>query len=263
MQQPSRLYGAAYGIVVTTFALILAIGGVTPTAAQQPVSVSSSALPAGAATSDRQEIANASLASLDGKFSDAGSLADDTANPSTSKIAAYNMCFDGTAWDRCRASIDGTHGNDVSAGGPQVVAEAVLDMSANTLVADGKAVRFAADGLGRLLSGSPCDRSARVGGVTTVTDGSSTSAVAAGGAGIYTEVYDVVIGNTSATAVTVDVRDGTAGSVLGTFPAPANTSGIVYSFKVPLTSSANTAIAVDPSAAASSVIVTLRGCKAK
>jgi hypothetical protein len=160
--------------------------------------------------------------------------------------------------------LDATHDAAVPSTGPVPHLEAASDVSANTAVADGDAVRAAGDLIGRQLDGGPCDRGGRVGAVTTVTDGSSTSAISAGGAGVYLEVYDVVIANTSAgTAVTVDIRDGTGGSVLGTFPAPAATSGVAYSFRVPLTGSANTAIAVDPSASATSVIVTLRGCKAK
>lgn len=158
---------------------------------------------------------------------------------------------------------DATHGAAVPGTGPLQLTEASSDYSGNTAVSDGNAVRVPSDLLGRPLWVGPCDRGARVGGVTTVTDGSSTSAISAGGAGVYLEVWDVVVANTSASAVTVDIRDGTAGSVLATFPVPADTSGVVYPLQVPLTSSANTAIAVDPSAAASSIIVTLRGCKAK
>lgn len=158
---------------------------------------------------------------------------------------------------------DATHDSAAAATGPQTMAEAASDVSANTAVGDGDAVRLAADLLGRVMVVGPCDRAARIRAVTTITDGSSTSAIAASGAGIYNEIFDVVIANTSATAVTVDLRDGTAGAVLATFPVPANTAGIAFSFTVPITSSSNTAIAVDPSASATSIITTLSGCKAK
>lgn len=160
-------------------------------------------------------------------------------------------------------SNDIAHDDAASSRGPQGMLEAVSDMSANTAVADGDAVRQVGDLLGRSISAGPCDRAARVRSVTTITDGSSTSAISAGGAGIYLEVWDVIIANSSATAVTVDIRDGTAGSVLATFPVPANTAGVVHRFSVPLTGSANTAVAVDPSASATSIITTLSGCKVK
>ena len=161
------------------------------------------------------------------------------------------------------ASQDATHDSAALSVGPQMTAEAASDISANTAVADGDAVRSAADLLGRLITAGRCDRGARVRSVTAVTDGSSTSAIAAGGAGIYLEVTDVIVSNTSATPVTLDLRDGTAGSVIATFPVPESTSGVVMSLQTPITGSANTAMAVDPSAAASTITVTLVGCKVK
>lgn len=160
-------------------------------------------------------------------------------------------------------AVDGAHDSVAPATGPTPTLEAASDVSANTAVADGDAVRATADLIGRALSVGPCDRGGRVGGVTTVTDGSSTSAIAAQGAGVFIEVWDVIITNTSATATSVDIRDGTAGSVIAKFPAPANDVGVVHTLTVPITSSANTAIAVDPDDAATSIVVTLRGCKAK
>lgn len=158
---------------------------------------------------------------------------------------------------------DSTHDSAVTSTGPLQLLEAASDMSANTAVADGDAVRAIGDLLGRTITVNGCDRAARLRSVTTVTDGSSTSAIAAQGAGVFAEIHDVVIANTSATAVTVDLRDGTGGSVMATFPVPADTAGVVHSFRVPITGTANTAVAVDPSAAASSIIVTLTACKVK
>jgi hypothetical protein len=69
----------------------------------------------------------------------------------------------------------------------------------------------------------------------------------------------VSIANTSASTVTVDLRDGTAGSVMYTFIAPAG-GGVVYSFgEAPLRGTANTAVAADPSAAASTITVSIHG----
>jgi hypothetical protein len=96
-----------------------------------------------------------------------------------------------------------------------------------------------------------------------ITDGSSTSVMASAGAGVKNYVTTCIIANTSATAVTVDLRDGAAGAVKATFPVPANTSGVVCNFPVPLGFSAATAVCADPSAAASTITVTLLGFKSK
>jgi hypothetical protein len=102
-----------------------------------------------------------------------------------------------------------------------------------------------------------------VSGILANTDGASTSVIAAQGAGVKTYITSVIIANTSATAVTVDLRDGAAGSVKATFPVPANTSGVVCNLPVPLGFSANTAVCMDGSAAASTVTCTLIGFKSK
>lgn len=95
-----------------------------------------------------------------------------------------------------------------------------------------------------------------------ITDGSSTSVIAAQGAGIKVYVVEVIIANSSASNVTVDLRDGTGGAVKATFPVPAN-GGVVKTLTTPLPFSANTAVAADPSAAASTITVTLIGFKSK
>jgi hypothetical protein len=102
-----------------------------------------------------------------------------------------------------------------------------------------------------------------VSGVAAITDGSSTSVIAAAGSGVKVYITSVIIANTSATAVTVDIRDGSAGTVKATFPVPANTAGVVMSLPVPLAFSANTAVCADPSASASTITVTLVGFKSK
>jgi hypothetical protein len=102
-----------------------------------------------------------------------------------------------------------------------------------------------------------------ISGVAAITDGSSTSVIASSGAGVKNYITTAIIANTSATAVTVDLRDGAAGSVKATLPVPANTSGVVCNLPVPLPFSAATAVCADPSAAASTVTVTLIGFKSK
>jgi hypothetical protein len=70
-----------------------------------------------------------------------------------------------------------------------------------------------------------------------------------------------IVSNSSATNVTVDIRDGTGGSVIATIPAAADMGGAVIPLGVPLCTSAATAMAMDPSAAATTVTVTAIGFK--
>jgi hypothetical protein len=98
----------------------------------------------------------------------------------------------------------------------------------------------------------------------TNTDGASTAMTGAFAATASQRIYltDLCICNSSATACTVDIRDGSAGSVLFTAPVPAN-GGFVHAFKVPLRFTANTALAFDPSAATSTISVSCVGFKSK
>ena len=101
----------------------------------------------------------------------------------------------------------------------------------------------------------------RVSGVVGITDGSSTQVVAAQGSGVRFCATTLVVSNSSATNVTVDLRDGTGGSVLMTVPAAANMGGAVVPLPVPICTSANTIFAADPSAAATTVAITAVGFK--
>lgn len=97
------------------------------------------------------------------------------------------------------------------------------------------------------------------------TDGASTamtSGFAAPGANIRLYLTTLIIANSSASNITVDIRDGSAGSVLATVPVPAN-GGVVINLPVPLKFTANTAAAFDGSAAASTLYVTMIGFKSK
>lgn len=214
-----------------------------PSSAQQPVTVSQS-----------------TASSLKGQMQilDSGG----TAATDTTAHAVKVLVVD-TSGTGVNPATDATHDSAVSATGPQMMLNAASDISGHTAVADGDAVRAAGDVTGRVISAGPCDRAARVRSVTTITDGSSTSAISAGGANVYLEIWSVIIANTSASAISVDLRDGTGGSVLATFPVPADFSGVVWSGQVPITGGANTAMAVDPSASATSIITTLVGCKVK
>jgi hypothetical protein len=147
-------------------------------------------------------------------------------------------------------------GNPIKIGG-----RAVAGLSGATLVAAADRTDLVTDTGGQLLvRKTPLEDI--VTGVLANTDGASTSVIAAQGAGVKTYITDVTIANSSATNVTVDLRDGTAGSVKWTFPVPAN-GGVTHRFETPLPFSANTAVAADASAAATTITISLGGFKSK
>lgn len=94
---------------------------------------------------------------------------------------------------------------------------------------------------------------------TNGTSTACTGAFAAGGANIHAYVTAITIHNDHAsTNGYVDIRDGAAGSVLWTFPAPA-TGGATHNFDPPLKFSANTAVAYHVSAAITTVYISFNG----
>jgi len=96
------------------------------------------------------------------------------------------------------------------------------------------------------------------------TDGASTALAVFGATASAKNFITTIIGyNTSASGCYVDIRDGTAGSILMTLPLPAG-GGCAISFPVPLKqSTANTALAFDVSAATTTVYLTFLGFKSK
>jgi hypothetical protein len=145
----------------------------------------------------------------------------------------------------------------------KVGAHAIAGLSGATLVAAADKTYLYAGLDGAQIVRPHCGLEDIVSGVAAITDGSSTSVIASAGAGVKNYITTAIFANSSATAVTVDLRDGAAGSVKATFPVPANVSGAVCNLPVPLPFSAATAVCADPSAAASTVTVTLVGFKSK
>jgi len=85
----------------------------------------------------------------------------------------------------------------------------------------------------------------------------------AGGAGVHNYITSVTITNTHAsTNGYVDLRDGSAGSIIWSFPAPA-TGGATHNFDPPLKGAANTALAYDVSAAIANVLISINGYQAQ
>jgi hypothetical protein len=100
-------------------------------------------------------------------------------------------------------------------------------------------------------------------GSVDVSAGSSTSVLAAAGSSIKYYVTSVVCTNpTTSTEVYLDIRDGTGGSVIATVPCPV--AGAIYNPPTPISGfTANTAVAVDPSAASTGLKVTVLAFKSR
>ncbi len=145
----------------------------------------------------------------------------------------------------------------------KIGAKATTSLSAKTMVANNDRTDLFAGVDGVVIMRSHCNLEDIVTSTpVAITDGSSTSVIAAQGASIKTYITGVTIANSSASFVTVDLRDGTGGAVKWTFPVPPS-GGVTHKFDPPLPFSANTAVAADPSAAASTITVSLIGFKSK
>lgn len=105
-----------------------------------------------------------------------------------------------------------------------------------------------------------CNLEDIVSGNATNTDGTATSCIAAQSAGIKTYLSSIILCNTSATAITVDIKDGTTVKV--SLPLPAG-SGCIYNPPIPIPGTAATAWNFDGSAAATTVTCSMLGFKSK
>lgn len=161
--------------------------------------------------------------------------------------------------------VDTAH-SDVDAGNPvKIGAKAENALSGITLVTDGDRTQLHADLDGVLVTRLDTTLADVVQERVENTDGNSTafaSGLAAPGANIRLWIKTVTIANSSASFVTVDLRDGAAGSVLWTFPVPA-TGGVTHNFDPPLRVSVNTALAYDASAGVSTLTISANGFKSK
>jgi hypothetical protein len=187
------------------------------------------------------------------RISDGTTVAEVVALAGSNALAVAIM---DTAGAQVTLSTDGTHGSAAVTSGPQAIAYA--GTAAPTVVTHGQAARVWAGVDGAQIIRPHCNLESIVSGVAAITDGSSTSVIASQGASVKVYITSVIIANSSATDVTVDIRDGAAGSVKATFPAPGG-GGVVHPLPVPLGFSAATAVCADPSSAASTVTVTLIG----
>ena len=184
------------------------------------------------------------------------------ANDSTGILAGVTTVTTVTTCSTLTGSSIAHDGAD--SGNPHKIgAKATTALSGITKVADADRTDLFAGVDGVLITRPHCNLEDIASGVAAITDGSSTSVIATGGANVKYYVTSVIIANSSSSNVTVDIRDGTGGAVKATFPVPAN-GGVVHSFAVPLGGfTANTALAADPSASATTITVTIVAFKSK
>lgn len=144
-------------------------------------------------------------------------------------------------------------------------ATAETALSGITLVSDGDRTRLYAGADGVLIVRPHANLEDLVQERTTNSDGNSTafaSGLAAPGANIRIWLTSCTISNSSASFITVDIRDGAAGSVLWTVPVPA-TGGATLTWPTPLRLTANTAVAYDASGATTTMTIACQGFKSK
>jgi hypothetical protein len=162
--------------------------------------------------------------------------------------------------------IGGDEGhNSVDAGNPvKVGGRATNSVEGQTQVANADRSDILSDLNGVLITRPHTTLEEILSEQVSNTNGTSTAftTFAAGGAGVHNYVTTIVVHNSSATDGYVDIRDGTAGSVLMTLPLPT-TGGTVVNLPVPLKGSANTALAYDVSAALSTVYISVVGFQAQ
>jgi len=158
--------------------------------------------------------------------------------------------------------------DDADSGNPlKIGAKVETSTSGATLAADGDRTNIYADADGAVLARTNhpladliSDNASDTGGTSTAFTGGA----AAPGAGIKLYITAITIYNSSATDGYVDLRDGTAGSVKWTAPAPAAGGSVITNGGHPLFAlTANTALAYDVSGALSTVYISVSGFKSK
>src|SRR6185312_10085630 len=160
-----------------------------------------------------------------------------------------------------RASDQDVAHDGVDSGNPQKFGgRAVVSVSGETAVSAQDRTDWLAGTDGIQFTRPHCALGDIVTGNATNTDGTSTSCIASSGTGVKTYLTSVVLANTSATVITVDIKDGSTVKV--SLPLPAG-SGCIFNPPVPIPGTAATAWSFDPSAAATTVTCSMIGFKSK
>lgn len=155
--------------------------------------------------------------------------------------------------------------DDIDSGNPiKIGAFAEANPSTSVMVADGDRTNVHADIDGMLLTKPYTSFGDILVERVTNTDGASTASTVFGATvGARNYITSISVYNSSTTNGFVDIRDGTAGTVLYTIPLPAN-GGAITNFTLPLRqTTANTALAYDVSAALTTVYISFIGFKSR
>jgi hypothetical protein len=172
--------------------------------------------------------------------------------------------FDGTADS---TTILGTTAHDAADAGNaiKIGAKAVDQLDGVTLVATGDKTDLYADLDGVQVVKPHTTNADILNERVSNTNGTSTDLTTFGAtASARNHITSIIIYNDSTTNGFVDIRDGAAGAVLMTLPAPGKGGSIWNAAICPLRQpTANTALAFDVSAALSTVYLTFIGFKSK
>jgi len=131
--------------------------------------------------------------------------------------------------------IEGAAAHDAAVADNPLLSGGEARTTLPTAVADGDAVRRMMDDLGRSVITPYAPRDLITHNTITLSSTAETTLIAAGGAGIFRDLVLLVISNTSATKVRVDIRDDTGGTIRWSIEVAADGGGAVIRFPVPLT----------------------------
>jgi hypothetical protein len=182
-----------------------------------------------------------------------------TLTPADGDWAPFRVDSQGGLW------LGGDIHDAADTGNPtKIGAKAETSPKGITPVADGDRTNLYADSDGLLMVKLNTSFGDLVSERVTDTGGTSTAftnfnAVAS----TRNYVTAITVYNSSATAGTVDFRDGAAGSVLWTMPIPAGGGSVIANAMPLFRTSANTALAYDVSGALSTVTISVSGFQSK
>lgn len=202
----------------------------------QPISAASLPLPTGAATSANQ-LPDGHNVTVDNASGASAVNIQDGGNSITVDDGGISLTVDGTVTANAGTgtfTCGGTAAHDAAVSGNPLLQGAEARTTNPTAVGNGDAVRIMADDLGRQVVVPHAVRDRTTHNTITLTSTTETTLIAAGGAGVFRDLVLLTLTNTSATAVRVDIRDSTAGTVRLSMFLAADGGGAVIPFPVPL-----------------------------
>jgi len=188
-----------------------------------------------------------------------------TPMPSTSRIVNANLVAGSATIGSLSTVTTLTNGgvahDTADSGNPHKIGtKSVATLSTQTLVAANDRSNAFSDLDGAVLTRADAPLGDVVSGTASNTDGTSTQVLAAGASGIKHYITDVAIGNSSASAVLVELKDGSTTKWQAVIPAGGS---VTESFRTPIAGTAATAWNFDPGAATTTVYCTVSGFKSK